>query len=65
MEYMIGTNVKAKVEGDILTLTINLAETHGLSSTGKSIQIATTSGNVPLAGREMPVKVGLNVFSPK
>ncbi len=39
-------NVKASVEGDELVLRINLGASLGLSSTGKSILIATTHGTV-------------------
>ncbi len=53
-------NVTFKVEKDILTITVKLKERHGLSASGKTDTIATTSGNVDI-GHE-GVKVGLNVY---
>jgi len=59
------TNVKLEVKGNLLTITVDLAQEHGLSASGKSTTIANTGGNVtvPYAGGE--VKVGLNVYKPK
>jgi hypothetical protein len=54
-------NVVMRVEGNTLVITVDLSKTYGLSNTGKSTTIATTGGNVPLAGRE-EVKVGVNVY---
>ncbi|MHC1590506.1 MAG: hypothetical protein ACXQS8_00300 [Candidatus Helarchaeales archaeon] len=57
-------NVEYKVEGDKLIITIDLTKTFGESKSGKSIIIATTSGNVPIEGTE-GVKLGLNCYKPK
>jgi hypothetical protein len=53
-------NVEITVEGNILTLKIDLTQDFGQSSSGKSQIIATTEGNYSLPGREE--KVGLNVY---
>ncbi|MBR9977853.1 MAG: hypothetical protein KFH87_07170 [Bacteroidetes bacterium] len=37
-------NVEMKVEGNILTITIDLSKEYGLSSSGKSVIIASTEG---------------------
>ena len=57
-------NIKAKVQGDELILTIDLSKNFGLSGSGKSIIIASTEGNVAVPGRE-DVKIGLNVYRPQ
>ena len=53
-------NVDMSVDGDILTLKIDLSKEFGPSSSGKTIIIATTEGNQTIEGRNE--KVGLNVF---
>jgi hypothetical protein len=56
-------NVELTVNGNILTITIDLAEEFGPSSSGKTIIIASTEGNVMLPGRNEVV--GLNVYRKK
>ena len=56
-------NVEMTVDGKKLTITIDLSKEHGKSSSGKSIVVATTSGNVPVEGTE--VKIGINAYKPK
>lgn len=56
-------NCTMKVEGTKLTITVDLSERHGLSSTGKSETVASTEGNQPVEGFPA-IKVGLNVFTP-
>jgi len=56
-------NVKLSVNGNTLTITVDLTQEFGPSSSGKTIIIASTEGNFPLPGRsEM---VGLNVYRKK
>jgi hypothetical protein len=57
-------NIQMTVEGDKLIITVDLNQEFGLSSSGKSITIASTEGNISVPGRE-DVKVGLNVYKPK
>jgi hypothetical protein len=54
-------NVEMKVEGDILTIRVDLSKEYGLSSSGKSVIIASTEGNQSVEGRE-EVKIGLNIY---
>jgi hypothetical protein len=57
-------NIQMTVEGNKLVITVDLNQEFGLSSSGKSITIASTEGNISVPGRE-DVKVGLNVYKPK
>ncbi|MHC4660815.1 MAG: hypothetical protein ACYS8W_03940 [Planctomycetota bacterium] len=57
-------NVEMKIEGDILTITVDLSKDCGPSKSGKTIIVATTSGNVDIPERE-GVKIGLNIYRPK
>ena len=57
-------NIQMNVERDKLIIIVDLSLEFGLSSSGKSITIASTEGNISVPGRE-DVKVGLNVYRPK
>lgn len=54
-------NVEMAVEGKILTIKVDLTKEFGLSSSGKTIIIASTEGNAPILGAD-DIKVGLNVY---
>jgi len=56
-------NVAMSVAGEILTITVDLTKEFGPSSSGKTIIIASTEGNVTIPDREE--KVGLNVYRKK
>ena len=56
-------NVQMAVEGNILTIKIDLSKEFGPSSSGKTIIIASTEGSVSVPDREE--KVGLNVYLKK
>lgn len=53
-------NVTMSLHGNTLTITIDLSKSFGPSSSGKSIIVASTEGNVSIPGREE--KIGLNVY---
>jgi hypothetical protein len=57
-------NVEFEVQGDQLVIMVDLSQELGVSASGKSVIIATTSGNVSVPGFEQ-VKVGLNVYRPQ
>jgi hypothetical protein len=57
-------NVDMSVNGNILTITVDMTKEFGPSSSGKTIIIATTEGNQSVPGRE-DVKVGVNVYKKK
>jgi hypothetical protein len=56
-------NVRLTVEGNILTIRVDLAKEFGPSASGKTIIIASTEGNISVPDREE--KVGLNVYRKK
>jgi hypothetical protein len=55
-------NVAMELNGDILTIKVDLTKNFGPSSSGKTVIIASTEGNQAVEGREA-VKVGLNVYT--
>jgi hypothetical protein len=57
-------NVEMKIEGDILTIKVDLTKEFGPSSSGKTIIIASTEGNIAIPEKE-EVKVGLNIYRKK
>ncbi len=57
-------NVDMKLEGNILTIKVDLTKEYGPSSSGKTIIIASTEGNQSVEGKE-DGKVGLNVYKKK
>lgn len=54
-------NIELKVEGNILTIKVDLSQRHGKSSSGKNTIIATSEGNHTIEGTD--VKFGLNVYT--
>ena len=56
-------NVQMVVEGNILTIKVDLSKEFGPSSSGKTIIVASTEGSVSVLDREE--KVGLNVYRKK
>jgi hypothetical protein len=57
-------NVGMNVDGNILTIKVDLTKEFGPSSSGKNIIIASTEGNIAVEGHE-EVKIGLNVYRKK
>jgi hypothetical protein len=57
-------NIKMHVEGDTLTIVVDLKQEFGLSSSGKSITIASTEANVSIPEHE-DIKIGLNIYRPR
>ena len=56
-------NVQMNVEGKKLIITIDLDQEYGRSSSGKSMTIASTGGNVSVPEHE-DIKVGINIYRP-
>jgi len=52
-------NVEIKIEGEKMTITVDLSKTFGPSKSGKTTTIASTEGNQAVAPG---VFVGLNVY---
>jgi hypothetical protein len=57
-------NVEMKVEGTNLVITVDLSKPGEVSTSGKSLVIGSTEGNVSVPGKA-EVKVGLNVYVKK
>jgi len=55
-------NMEMTLDGDVLTIKVDLSKTFGKSSSGKSTIIASTEGNVSVPGRD-EVKIGLNIYT--
>lgn len=54
-------NAELKVDGNKLTITVDLSKDHGPSKSGKTIIIATSSGNKPIEGTD--AVIGLNIYT--
>lgn len=61
VDSSIGKNIQAQVQNGILTLTIDLTKRHGLSASGKTEIVATSSGNVTIEGGG-GVIIGINAY---
>ena len=57
-------NIEMAVDGDILTIKVDLSQRFGESSSGKSLIIATTEGNKPIPDMDA-VFIGLNIYQSK
>ncbi len=57
-------NIDMQVQGDILTVRVDLKKEFGLSASGKTTIIATTEGNVSVPEHES-IKIGINVYRKK
>ena len=53
-------NMEMTVEGDTLTIVVNLKQDLGLSKSGKTRIIATSRGNAKIPGSD--ATIGLNVY---
>lgn len=58
---VIGKNIEAAVDGNILTLRIDLSARHGDSASGKTVIVATSGGNQAVPGGG-GVVLGLNAY---
>ena len=56
-------NIKATVNGTILTLEVDLSKRGEKSASGKSLQVASTEGNISVEGYP-DVKMGVNIYVP-
>jgi len=57
-------NVEMSVANNILTIKVDLTQEFGPSSSGKTIIIASTEGNISIPGDEEK-KIGLNIYKKK
>ncbi len=56
-------NIQMDIEGKKLIITVDLSQEHERSSSGKSITIASTEGNISVSEYE-DIKVGINIYRP-
>lgn len=54
-------NVDMKLVGKTLIITVDISKEYGLSTSGKSLIIASTEGNVSVPEKE-EIKIGLNIY---
>jgi hypothetical protein len=54
-------NCDMKINGNILTITVDVTKDFGKSASGKSVIIATTEGNVTVPETD-DIKIGLNIY---
>jgi hypothetical protein len=57
-------NMEMKIEGTVLTITVDLAKEFGESKSGKSIVIGSSEGNISIPDND-DIKIGLNVYRKK
>ncbi|PWR74276.1 hypothetical protein [Methanospirillum lacunae] len=57
-------NMEMKVEGSVLTITVDLSKEFGESKSGKSIVIGSSEGNISIPDND-DIKIGLNVYRKK
>jgi hypothetical protein len=53
-------NIEMTVEGETLTIKVDLSKEFGPSKSGKTVIVASTEGNVSVLERDE--KIGLNVY---
>ena|SRR3989338_10317491 len=57
-------NIDMQVQGDILTIKVDLKKEFGPSASGKTTIIASTEGNITVPEHES-IKIGINVYKKK
>jgi len=57
-------NIEMKLDGDILTIKVDVTKEFGPSASGKTIIIASTEGNISIPEKD-GIKIGLNVYRKK
>ena len=54
-------NIEMSVDGDILTVKIDISKRYGKSKSGKTVIIASTGGNMPIP-ESNDIKIGVNCY---
>ena len=54
-------NCEMRLDGNILTIMVDISKEFGKSASGKSIIISSTEGNVSIPEKE-DIKIGLNIY---
>jgi predicted PP-loop superfamily ATPase len=58
----IGQNVEYNVDGNIMTIRVDLSKEFGPSKSQKTIMVASSGGNVSIEGIKLRRKIGLNIY---
>ena len=61
----LGKNVQAEVDGDTLTITVDLSVSGEVSKSGKSVVLGSTQGNKKVEHDGNEIFIGLNVYKKK
>lgn len=56
----MSVNTDLKLDGDKLTITVDMSKDCGRSKSGKSLIIASTQGNIKIPGTD--ATIGLNIY---
>ena len=64
INQVLGQNLQYSIDGDELTLKIDLSKKGTLSAKGKSELISSSKGNQPIAYKGNVLKLGLNIYQP-
>lgn len=62
-KMVIGTNVAAEIKGNILTLTVDLSQENGMSTSGRTIKVGAVGGNTKVMGpdnKEFLISMSVN-----
>lgn len=59
------SNLEIKTEGNNIIITIDTTKTQGPSRSGKSMIVATTSGNKKIETPNGVVTLGINAYKPR
>ena len=57
-------NIEMNLDGNMVTVKVDLTKEFGPSASGKTIIIASTEGNISVPGNE-EIKIGLNIYKKK
>jgi len=55
-------NIEMSVDGNILTVKIDISKRQGKSKSGKTVIIASTGGNMPIP-ESNDIKIGVNCYT--
>jgi len=55
-------NASYEINGDVLTIKIDLSKEHGPSKSGKTTLVSSSQGNQSILHKGTDFKIGLNVY---
>ena len=60
----VGSNIAYVINGNLLTITVDISKRSRKSKSGENWLIASSGGNQLLKGTETETKIGLNIYTP-